>query len=97
MKRYIHWLKINRYASDDKEQIQSIRKYLNSYSDSKATLYFPYSGSFNWYVKLECNHCYNELDIDVNSGGTNLIRLRSKPKDITESKKPFLEVTERFA
>ena len=96
MKQYVHWLKIDRYASDDKEQIKSIKEYLKSYTNSKATLYFPDSGSFNWYVRLECNQCYNELDIDVNSFGTNLTRLSSKPKDISESKKSFLEVTEIY-
>lgn len=40
------------------------------------------SGSFNWIVRLECEQCYNDLDLDVNSSSTRLERFSSKPKNI---------------
>lgn len=92
MRRYTHWLKVDRYASDDKKQMEVIKNYLSAYKDAKATLYFYNSGSFYWIVRLECNQSYNDLDLDVNSMSTNLTRLCNKPKDIYESKRTFEEL-----
>lgn len=84
MKKYVHWLKINCYASDEDKQYLEIQNYLNNYPEAKATIYFYDSGSFNKIVKLECSQCYNDLDMNVNSMGIRLERLRNKPHDITE-------------
>lgn len=92
MKKFIHWLKVDGYARDTKKQIEQIKDYLSKYSDSKCTLFFPNSGSFNKYIRLECAQCYNDLDLDVNSFSTNLRRLERKPKDIYESEKSFEEL-----
>ena len=92
MKRYVHWLKIDGYAKDTKKQIEQIKNYLKANEISKCTLFFPSSGSFDKYVRLECNQCYNDLDLDVNSFSTNLRRLERKPRDIYESEKNFEEL-----
>ena len=88
MRKYVHWIKINSYASDEDKQYKEIDNYLKNYLEAKATIYFYDSGSFNKIVKLECLQCYNDLDMDVNSMGISLERLRNKPQDITE-RKPF--------
>jgi len=84
--KYTHWLKINNYANDTDEQYFEIQKYLNNYPEAKAMLYSYNSGNFNKIVKLECNQCYNDLDMDVNSMRIRLERLRQKPHNITERK-----------
>lgn len=86
MKKYVHWLKIDGYASDEAKQYTEIQNYLEKYTEAKATLYFYDSGSFNKIVKLECSQCYNDLDMDVNSMGIGLERLRNKPHNIREIK-----------
>lgn len=92
MKKYVHWLKIDGYARDTKKQIEQIKEYLKNYKGSKCSLYFPNSGKFDKYVRLECNQTYSDLDLDVNSFSTNLARLTKKPNDIYESKKTFEEL-----
>ena len=82
--RYVHWLKIDGYSKPEEIalQFQSIENYLKAYPKSKAMLYQYNSGSFNWIVRLECEQCYDDLDMDVNSSTTLLSRLCSKPKNI---------------
>lgn len=84
MAKYVHWLKIDGYSKLEETalQFQSIENYLKAYPKAKAMLYQYNSGSFNWIVRLECEQCYNDLDLDVNSGSTRLERLSSKPKNI---------------
>lgn len=84
MTRYVHWLKIDGYSKleETASQFLSIDNYLNTYPKAKAMLYQYDSGSFNWIVRLECDQCYNDLDMDVNSGSTRLTRLLSKPRNI---------------
>ena len=84
--KYVHWLKIDCYASDDDKQYMEIDNYLKQYPEAKATIYYYNSGSFNKIVKLECNQCYRDLDMDVNSMSTSLERLSNKPKEIYEVK-----------
>ena len=88
MKKYVHWLKINCYVSDDDKQYMEIQNYLNNYPEAKATLYFYNSGLYSKIVKLECSQCYNDLDMFVNSMSNSLVRLKQKPHNITEMK-PF--------
>lgn len=64
------------------EQFANIEQYLIKYPMSKAVIYQYDSGSFNWIVRLECEQCYRNLDMEVNSGSTYLARLTSKPKNI---------------
>lgn len=82
--RYVHWLKIDGYSGPEETalQFQSIENYLKAYPKSKAMLYQYNSGSFNWVVRLECDQCYNDLDLDANSSTTLLTRISSKPKNI---------------
>lgn len=82
--RYVHWLKIDGYSTseDTASQFLSIENYLKQYQNANAILYQYDSGSFNWIVRLECEQCYKDLDMDVNSGSTRLERLSSKPKNI---------------
>ncbi len=89
--RYVHWLKIDGYSKseDTASQFKAIEDYLQKYKTANAIIYQYDSGSFNWIVRLECNQCYNELDLDVNSFGTRLERLSAKPKNIGREK-PFV-------
>lgn len=84
MAKYVHWLKIDGFSSCEEtaSQFLAIENYLKAYPTANAMLYEYDSGSFNWVVRLECEQCYNELDMDVNSGSTRLVRLSSKPKNI---------------
>lgn len=84
MRKYVHWLKIDGYSrlEDTASQFLAIENYLNQYQNASAILYQYDSGSFNWVVRLECEQCYNDLDMDMNSGSTRLKRLLSKPKNI---------------
>ena len=84
MRKYVHWLKIDGYAKckDEALQFLAIENYLNAYPNASAILYQYDSGSLNWIVRLECEQCYNDLDMDVNSGSTRMVRLSSKPKNI---------------
>lgn len=84
MRKYTHWLKIDRYVKNDAEQWKEIQKYLDNYPEARATIFTYDSGNFNRVVKLVCYQEYNELDMDVNSLSTNLQRLGSKPQGITE-------------
>lgn len=88
MKKYVHWLKIDGCANLEEiaKQFLAIENYLNLYKNANATLYQYNSGSFNWVVRLECGQCYNDLDMDVNSGSTRLERLSSKPLNIGREK-----------
>ena len=94
--RYVHWLKINRYCNCEEiaKQFFEINNYLESHPIAKAKLYHYDSGSCNLIVRLECNQCYNELDLDVNSFSTKLQRLTSKPKNIGREKN--FEFPERY-
>lgn len=87
-KKYVHWLKIDGYSAlkETAKQFYAVEKYLNDYSNSNAMLYQYDSGSYNWIIRLECEQCYNDLDIDVNSGSTELERLSVKPKNIGREK-----------
>lgn len=82
--KYVHWLKIDGYSKLEETalQFQSIENYLKAYPKAKAMLYQYDSGLFNWIVRLECEQCYNDLDLDVNSSSTRLERFSSKPKNI---------------
>lgn len=84
MRKYVHWLKIDGYSKleETASQFFAIENYLNKYQNASAILYQYDSGSFDWIVRLECEQCYNDLDMDVNSGSTRLVRLSSKPKNI---------------
>ena len=84
MAKYVHWLKIDGYSKREETALQflSIENYLKTYPNSKAMLYQYNSGSFNLIVRLECEQCYDDLDMDVNSSSTLLSRLSSKPKNI---------------
>lgn len=86
--KYVHWLKIDGYANSEEiaRQFQSIEEYLKNHINSTAMLYQYDSGSFYWIVKLKCEECYNDLDLDVNSFSTRLKRLRAKPKNIGREK-----------
>lgn len=92
MRKYVHWIKVNGYVKDVEKQIEQIKEYLKDYKDSKCSLYFPNSGKFDKYVRLECNQAYSDLDLDVNSFSTNLTRLTKKPNDIYKSQKTFEEL-----
>lgn len=84
MRKYVHWLKIDGYSKleETASQFFAIENYLNKYQNASAILYQYDSGSFDWIVRLECEQCYNDLDMDVNSCSTRLERLSSKPKNI---------------
>ena len=84
MKKYVHWLKIDGFAfgKDFAEQFLEIENYLKKYPTSKATVFWYDSGSMHRIVKLECEQCYRDLDMCVNSSSTYLLRLHSKPKNI---------------
>lgn len=84
MRKYVHWLKIDGYSKIEDTALQffAIENYLNNYKSASAILYQYDSGSFSWIVRLECEQCYNDLDIDVDSGSTKLERLSTKPKNI---------------
>ncbi len=86
--KYVHWLKIDGYSNleETASQFLAIENYLNHYPNSNAMLYEYDSGSFNCIVRLECEQCYNDLDIDVNSCSTRLRRLSSKPVRIGREK-----------
>ena len=82
--KYVHWLKISGYTDCEEtaRQFQEIENYLKSYPKASALLYQYDSGSFNWVVRLECNQCYNDLDLNVNSLSTELQRFDRKPRNI---------------
>lgn len=82
--KYVHWLKVDGYSNleETASQFLAIENYLNAHLKATALLYEYDSGSFNWIVRLECEQCYDDLDMDVNSGSTRLERLSSKPKNI---------------
>ena len=84
--KYVHWLKIDGYSKLEETalQFQSIENYLKAYPKAKAMLYQYDSGSFNWIVRLECEQCYNDLDLDVNSSSTRLERF-SNFQNITKN------------
>ena len=84
MAKYVHWLKIDGYSKleETASQFLAIENYLKQYTNASAILYQYDSGSWNWIVRLECEQCYNDLDMDVNSGSTRLERLFCKPKNI---------------
>ena len=88
MAKYVHWLKIDGFSSCEETALQfhAIENYLNNYQGANAMLYEYDSGSLNWIVRLECAHCYDDLDMDVNSGSTRLQRLSSKPKNISRER-----------
>lgn len=75
--KYVHWLKIDGYKNNERmaREFSSIENYLKSYPKSKALLYQYDSGSFNWIVRLECEHDYDNLTLYVR-------RLSRKPKNI---------------
>lgn len=84
MKKFVHWLKIDGYCDlkDTAKQFSDIENYLAKYKTSKAKIYQYNSGSYNWVVRLECNQCYDDLDLTVNSGSSRLIHFTSKPQNI---------------
>ena len=84
MAKYVHWLKIDGFSKLQETALQflAIENYLKSYKNASAMLYEYDNGSFNWVVRLQCDQCYDDLDMDVNSGSTRLTRLTSKPKNI---------------
>ena len=84
MRKYTHWLRINRYVRNEAEQWEKIQNYLEQYPEADATIYTYDSGAYNRVVKLVCYQEYAELGMDVNSFSTNLVRLKSKPLNITE-------------
>lgn len=84
MTKYVHWLKIDGFTSlqETASQFLAIENYLNSYQNASAMIYEYDSGSLSWIVRLQCEQCYDDLDLVVNSGSTRLVRLSSKPKNI---------------
>ena len=94
MRKYVHWLIVDRLSKDDKKQIESIKNYIAKHQGSKATVFFRNSGTFEWIVKLECFQCYGDLELDVNSFSTGLKRVSTKPKNMYESRKSFSEICE---
>lgn len=82
--KYVYWLKINssNETKDGKEWL-NLKKYKEKY-DCNITVFY-YDNSFvDKAIKLECNQNYEELDLDVNSMSCgSLIKLKSKPKNIT--------------
>ena len=92
MRKYVHWLIVDRLSKDDKKQIESIKNYILNHQGSKATVFFRNSGTFEWIVKLECFQCYDDLELDVNSFSTGLRRVYTKPQNIHESSKSFSKI-----
>lgn len=84
MKKFVHWLKIDGYCDlkETAKQFKNIEDYLTKFGASKAKIYQYDSGSYNWIVRLECNQCYDDLDLCVNSGSTRLMRFARKPQNI---------------
>ena len=92
MRKYVHWLIVNRLSKDDKKQIESIKNYIANHKGSRATVFFRNSGTFEWIVKLECFECYNDLELDVISFSTELRRIYAKPQNIHEASKSFSQI-----
>lgn len=92
MRKYVHWLIVNRLSKDDKKQIESIKNYIANHKGSMATVFFRNSGTFEWIIKLECFECYNDLELDVNSFSTGLRRIYAKPQNIHEASKSFPQI-----
>ena len=82
MKKYVHWLIIDRSEKDAAEQINSIKSYIESHPGSSASVFVRKSGTYEWIIRLECLQCYSDLEIDVNSSSTSLRRINKKPSSI---------------
>jgi len=86
--KYVHWLKIDltNETKDGKEWL-NLKRYKEKY-DCNMTVFYYNNSFIDKAVKLECNQKYEDLDLDVNSMSSgSLIRLKSKPKNITVYKK----------
>ena len=82
MRKYVHWLKLD-WSCGNKER-QDINNFHKEYPNATIEIY-PYKYNFDRAIKITCEQSYQDLDLDVNSMSTNLIRLTQKPKDIQEN------------
>lgn len=86
MRKYKHWLNLiedNNYEQSLKELFE----YLENHIDAKVLFYRKTKSVIDWtIIMLECNECYNELDLDVNSTSSSLYRYTRKPANIILSK-----------
>jgi len=79
VKKYTHWLKYTIWC--DNKEIEDINNYIEKYPSTKAVVH-PYKYNCDKAIKLVCEQSYQDLDLDVNSMGTNLIRLTRKPNNL---------------
>lgn len=85
--KYVHWLKIDlSNETKDGKEWRNLKEYKDKY-DCNMTVFYYNNSFIDKAIKLECNQNYEELDLDVNSMfDGSLIRLKSKPKNITAYK-----------
>lgn len=83
--KYVHWLKIDlSNETKDGKEWSNLKEYKEKYDCNMNVYYYDYSPLTDKVIKLECNQNYDDLDLEINSmNDGSLIRLKSKPKNIT--------------
>jgi hypothetical protein len=84
--KYTYWLTTNNIGDKFYNQILELNRYKTEHNAEICFYFrdFTFDGDV---ISLKCNQNYNDLDLDVNSmSSLSFIRLKQKPKNITESK-----------
>lgn len=79
MKTYRHWMNLID-SPNYKDDLKELFAYIEKYPASVITFYYKENSLRNsTVICLECNQNYSDLDMDVNSGSSNLRRYERKP------------------
>lgn len=90
----VHWLGID--GKNEKMKWAQLKWYVENHP-CEVKVYSKVYGDFLYVVRLKCNQCYNDLDLEVDSSSDlSMFRYYRKPKGLVESPNPLEHYVKKF-